>query len=225
MDRLSNSENRLIQRCCTSENWWGSSFDLSMAYKLSLTTQERLLLLRTLWSHPSLRGVADSPEHFGLQWHGPDETSVSAGKRCYGYIAIGGKASTGCLSMFLEDAEMLWLCLSIPLAMLEPIFPVTYPLLSTNARWIQQVERTLLAIGETMYHYHAFEIAAISEEASMTTLVEVKREIRKSSQGYLIGEPLFHNLGIAPYGTRLSEGLWWTGSRYGLGQRGNVHGK
>ena len=213
MNKIWEIENRVTQRCRKTENWWGSSYDLSMAYEKSTGTQERLLLLHALWEHPYLQGIVDNPEKFGSTWQRPDEKSAVAGNRCYGCIKVNDSSVTGCLSIFIEDEDTLWLCLAIPLVMLEPIFNVTYPLLPENNQWTKRIDRTLTAIGETVYQQRSFKVAAIGEEAAMMTFERAKGEIRTSSKGFLIGEPLYRSLHIIPYGTRLSEKLWWTGSR------------
>jgi len=188
-----------------------------MAYpKPLLDRQTRLRLLEHLWSDPHLLGALDTPEKFGESWQRGDSLAVEEGSHHYGCIQITAQEITGCESMFLPDSDQFtWFALCIPLGMLEPIFPVYYPLtFEENKIWTEKVDAAFAAIGARIYAHLPFILATVGEEASAPGAEEILAHL-STGTGLLVPEKLFRERQVPPRGMLLQDGLRWIESAAG----------
>ena len=109
---------------------------------------------------------------------------------------------------------MSWASISIPLAIIERIFHVEYPVLPEANPWTHSINRLLIEIGARMYQVKPFTIAAIGEEAGVLSLERISGRLATDKDTDILApERLFRQMKIAPHGTLLAQGLWWTGKK------------
>jgi hypothetical protein len=193
------------------KRWRGSHYELSLIYNTGkLDTKKRINLLRALWEHPLLMGIADDPKQLLSSWVHIDEESVKKHKHVYGCMDLGGGKIIGCGSYFLEIENYVWCIFYCPLGMLESVYNIQYPLGHKENMWMKQFDRLLVSIGIHVYQTLPFGLAAIGEEASALPVERLKKELVVDDD-LLVPEKLFHEMDVKPYGLRFPEGIWWTG--------------
>jgi hypothetical protein len=204
-------DDAVIALCRDSESWSGSYYELSMAYASeSLKREHYLRIMQYLWDDPSLLGVVRSPEQFGLQWETIEAPFLREGEHFYGCIRLSDGQIVGCGSLYIALEGMIWFTLYIPLAMLDQILPVHYPVTREENPWMTRIDKLLVTIGTRIYREHPFMLAVMGEEATGFPLKIILADIAQDP-GLLVPETLFGQVGVAPYGERVAEGLWWTG--------------
>jgi hypothetical protein len=196
------------------EQWYGSHYEVSMAYPW-LSHQERSGLLQCAWSDINLLGVVQTPDQFGQPWHDPAAMEVADASHCYGYIHLADEHLIGCGSYFTSWSDTTWFSLYIPLGHLERLFPVHYPLGDEDDHWIRIVDASLAAVGAQIYHQMTFQVAALGEEVGGFRIQEVLAHLA-DAPNLLVPEPLFIQHHLAPYGKSMGGGLWWTGGSEGM---------
>jgi len=202
----------LLQAYQDKEQWYGSSYDLSMAYDhTALSLQDRNRLQRLLWQHSSLVGVVDEQKELGLSWK--NVATHNFKQFTFGLLQLEGGEIAGCMSYFLDRGNTTWFALSIPLTILGMLFPVEYPLFPKDKNtWITNVDSTLATIGTTIYRDTSFVLAVLGEEGSMSSVAYVLQGLTHDT-GLLVPEHLFRQESVTPYGLHYPEGLWWTGGK------------
>ena len=197
------------------EMWFGSFYELSLV--LSDDFQEierRKSLLFSLWNDYALKGVVTNLQEFGASWQQLNDVQVIDSYRYYGCLRISSNVIVGCHSSFFSIGGMNRFSLSVPLAMLDHTFQVTYPLSRLeNEVWKSSIDTILIAIGRRIYSANPFTLALIGEEASATPVGSSAklRGVLETDEALLVPDPLFTRLDVVPHGVRFSEGLWWTG--------------
>jgi len=195
------------------ENWYGSFYELGLAYAHgSLDQQTRLHLLQYVWDDPTLLGVVDNTNGFGNPWKKVESADTSDGNHLYGCIRLSTEHIVGCGSYFSSDGSFTWFGLYIPLSMLELVYAVDYRRSITHQGnpWTIKVDKVLAPIGVRIYREFPFKLGAVGEEAAAFPVERHMAELT-DNPGLLVPESLFKRQSLSPYGVRSPEGLWWTG--------------
>jgi hypothetical protein len=206
----------VVQICRTGENWYGSHYELGLAFEPGSLNQEgRLHLLQTLWQHPHLRGVLEHPKAYGQAWRGVEVALANRPYyQCWGCIRLHNGRVVGCSSSFLDLADDWWFALSIPLGMLNLVYSVDYtqPTTHEGNPWTIKVDEVLAPIGIRIYREFRFKLGVLGEEASAVPM-EMRMARLANDSSLLVPETFFKRMGVTPHGLRSPEGLWWTGSK------------
>lgn len=196
------------------EMWFGSFYELSLVLSDEFQeTERRKSLLFSLWNDYALKGVVTNLQEFGTSWQQLNDVQVTDNYRYYGCLRISPKIILGCYSSFSSISRTNWFSLSIPLAMLDNVFQVTYPLSRPeNKVWMSHIDTILISIGRRIYSANPFELALIGEEASAISVDSMAKlqSTVEMDEALLVPDALYTRLDVAPRGIRFPEGLWWT---------------
>ncbi len=207
-------DNSVVHICRTEKNWYGSSYELGLAFKPgSLNQEARLHLLQTIWQHPHLRGVLEHPKAYGQAWRGVELVLANRPYyQCWGCIRLHNGRVVGCSSSFLDLTDDWWFALSIPLSMLNLVHSVDYtqPITHAGNPWTMKIDQILASIGIDVYREVPFKLGVLGEEALGIPVMKRLGDLAKDT-GLLVPEFLFKSMDLAPRGIRSPEGLWWTG--------------
>lgn len=208
----------IIQRCQDANRWFGSHYELALAYgRKGLDLQTRLSLLHMVWNSSSLLGVVNHPREFGQAWESVDSSLVSEPyHQFYGCVRLDNGQVVGCRSSFLVIGDEIWFILFIPLSMLSLAYPVNYTHSITHRGnpWTIKVDKILALIGAQVYETIPFQLGVLGEEASSRSVQEQLADLADDS-GFLVPTSLFEQQKVIPHGLSSPGGLWWTGGKKG----------
>jgi hypothetical protein len=211
------------QEFADREQWYGSFYELGMAYPPHADEQILMPALQMLWQHPLLTGPFVGPYSApapALQATGLP-TGLGGLSTQYGLLGVPQRRAIGChvtVVMRPHSAPLdetasdrtAWLILAIPTGMLELAYRVQYPIVGATNPWIPEFERHLVGIAETVYQSVPFDLAVIGEEA--TALADTEHELtaeRLAQGGYLVSPRLAARLRSQRMPETLPTGLLW----------------
>ncbi len=198
------------------ELWSGSHYELALAMPGgSLDATTRLRIVETVLQEPSLHGFMPGPwDAFGQPWPPPERALAGDDGRYYGYgaLRLPDKRAVGCALMLLDRDYGTWALLAIPSGMLELIYPVVYPLLKETNPLMAELDAFLARLAARLYGRVPFTYGGLGEEASamLPPAEGFTANLLRKGQGLIVPTALFAHWHLEPWGTRLSDALWWT---------------
>lgn len=190
------------------QHWHGSSYELAISYATTATDSLLLAAIRAAWTVPVLDGPYAGSAYIGQALAVPTALEPDGETGAFGVLHLAVDKPVGCVAV-VSCAEQGFR-LSIPAGMLERVYDVQYPLTLSANPWLEQVDRCLLGIAQTIHIAAPFDVAAIEEEASGVFFdrVAVTAE-RIGHGGFLVSSDLVARLHVQNAGQTLSGGLCW----------------
>lgn len=168
----------------TLQNWYGSYYELGIAYAPHVGGQRPTSALAALWNHPLLEGPVAGPYHDSLSplTPVPFPPTLENMNALYGFLRIPQRRTVGCLTWIISESDgpipevaqrhIVSVILAIPTGMLDLAYPVAYPIVGATNPWIDEFEHILLRIAETVYQAAPFDLAVVGEEAAALSVEE-----------------------------------------------------
>ncbi len=188
------------------DNWLGSFYELGIEYPPGSDAGRVMGATRALWRHPLLDGPMAGPySDQSASMPAVLPSVIENMSKLYGLLHLPGNRAVGCLTMIMNPGDnplevavaehATWVILCIPTGMLNVAYPVKYPIESATNPWIDEFERVLVDIAESVYRVVPFDLAVIGEEA--TAVADGADELTGDMLdrgGYLASPQLAHKL-------------------------------
>lgn len=195
------------------DNWRGTF--LEAAIDLGPPDDSRLrAAFEAAWSSPLLTGPLDPPRRdrpAGI----PDKFEPDAIVFTSGIIDLpAASRPLGCEVIAVRDAVSDWLDIAVPEAMLQLAFHFKY--LFEGGSWMDDVERGLALIADSVYAVVPFDLAIVGEETSGTFYANppsagfaITKQVVDDQGGHLLSPRLHDRLQPERRGEKLPSGLIW----------------
>ena len=148
------------------EIWYGSHYELSMLFEGRALETIAEIAHATLARNPCFEGVWEEKSDISS---GETSSYMDNKERlgAYGLIHIGEDVRLGVyVCSTCSEPNAMWLCLCLPVGMLECAYDVDYPLHAVPNPWRVAVDEAFMSIADHVYQSVPFKIALIGEEAA-----------------------------------------------------------
>jgi hypothetical protein len=149
-------------------NWLGPCYELAIEYYPGGNDARLLNALNAAWNERSLDGPWLSPDGFLGTDRMPETLDDTA--TLYGLLTLADGKTVGCRTNTHRERDVQdgsdWLEFSVPIAMLNVVYPMQLPLTHLQNHWLDCVDDALVKIGQLVYESYPFNLALVGEEVT-----------------------------------------------------------